>query len=289
MSPLFLHPPISARGLRHGAVLAVWLCGGCASPPAEPVLPLAKQLQLALDHPEGLPAEPSAVAVDPTATVALADAVSPAEAVTAVTAESGAPDNRGEPRAKASSEAIGSAAVQPAPAKPEPIKPEKPDPAKPAALKPNTPRTDPAKPAAVPAQSEAAKPVAQPKVDAAPPSSATAPAGADATELYYSGKRKLDSGDLKGAIADLQVSQSLRYSVRTLTLLGRAQFDAGQMASAEKTLKSAGTYAEAMLLLGKLYQQMGKPGQAKKVYEQFLSVHSDHPKAEWVRKLLPAL
>jgi outer membrane protein assembly factor BamD (BamD/ComL family) len=116
-----------------------------------------------------------------------------------------------------------------------------------------------------------------------------AAAGGDPTELYYSGKRKLDSGDMAGAIADLKASQAARYSVRALTLLGRAQFDANQIGAAEKSLKAAGTYDEAMLLLAKLYQQSGKPGQAKKVYEQFLQVHGDHSKAEWVRKILPSL
>jgi Tfp pilus assembly protein PilF len=77
--------------------------------------------------------------------------------------------------------------------------------------------------------------------------------------------------------------------VRTLTVLGRAYFDAGQMSQAEKAFKAAGSYDEAMLLLGQLYQQMGKSGQARKTYEKFLEIHGDHPKAEWVRKLLQAL
>ena len=115
------------------------------------------------------------------------------------------------------------------------------------------------------------------------------PEGADATDLYYSGKRKLDSGDLSGAINDLRASNQLRHSVRTLTMLGRAYFDAGQMGPAEKALRSAGTFDEAMLLLGQLYQSTGKAAQARKVYAQFLTLYPEHAKAEWVRKLLQAL
>lgn len=115
------------------------------------------------------------------------------------------------------------------------------------------------------------------------------PEGADATDLFTSGKRKLAAGDYAGAIGDLRASNKLRYSVRTLTTLGRAYFDAGQMAQAEKAFKAAGTFDEAMLLLAQLYQQTGKPGQARKVYEQFLAVHADHPKAEWARKMIQAL
>ncbi|MBM4345066.1 MAG: tetratricopeptide repeat protein [Deltaproteobacteria bacterium] len=115
------------------------------------------------------------------------------------------------------------------------------------------------------------------------------PEGADATDLYYSGKRKLDHGDFAGAIADLRASHKVRASVRTLTLLGRAYFDSDQFALAEKAFKAAGTYDEAMLLLGQLYQQTGKADKARKVYDKFLAAHPDHPKAEWVRKLLQTL
>ena len=115
------------------------------------------------------------------------------------------------------------------------------------------------------------------------------PDGADATDLYYSGKRKLDHGDFGGAIADLRASHKVRSSVRTLTLLGRAYFDSDQFGMAEKVFKSAGTYDEAMLLLGQLYQQAGKADKARKIYDKFLVAHPEHPKAEWVRKLLQAL
>ncbi len=115
------------------------------------------------------------------------------------------------------------------------------------------------------------------------------PEGADATDLYYGGKRKLDHGDFAGAIADLRASHKIRPSVRTLTLLGRAYFDSDQLGAAEKAFKAAGTYDEAMLLLGQLYQQSGKADKARKVYDKFLAAHPDHPKAEWVRKLLQTL
>jgi hypothetical protein len=115
------------------------------------------------------------------------------------------------------------------------------------------------------------------------------PPGADATDLLYSGKRKLDGGDLHGAIADLKVSQQLRPSPRTLTLLGRAYFDANELDQAAKVLKAAGSHDEAQLLLGTLHQQMGKTANAKKVFEAFLDKHPDHPKADWVRRLVETL
>ena len=113
--------------------------------------------------------------------------------------------------------------------------------------------------------------------------------GADATELYYSGKRKLDAGDLSGAIADLKASQKVRSSPRTLTLLGRAHFDAGDLTAAAKALQQAGNHDDAQLLLATLYQQTGKTAQARKVYEAFLKAHPDHPRAAWVRNLLQSL
>lgn len=168
------------------------------------------------------------------------------------------------------------AAVQPAPvaAKPAPVavkpapvavkppveKPIKPEPAKPAPSKP-----EPAKPAAAPA------------------------ATGDATELFFSGKRKADAGDFKGAIEDFKGSQAARPSPRTLTALGRAYFDAGEMNSAIAVLRKAGGHDDAQLLLGTLYQQTDKPEKARKVYEEFLKAHPDHAKADWVRKMLKTL
>jgi len=113
--------------------------------------------------------------------------------------------------------------------------------------------------------------------------------GADATELYYSGKRKLDAGDAAGAIADLKASQRARASARTLTLLGRAHFDAGELSAAAKALRQAGSHDDAQLLLATLYQQTGKTSQARKVYEAFLKAHPDHKRAAWVRNLLQSL
>ena len=115
------------------------------------------------------------------------------------------------------------------------------------------------------------------------------PDGADATDLYYSGKRKLDGGNLAGAVADLKASQQLRPSTRTLTLLGRALFDAGEMSAATKVLQAAGNYEDAQLLLGTLYQHQSKTAQARKVYEAFLKAHPDHAKAEWVRNIIKSL
>ena len=145
--------------------------------------------------------------------------------------------------------------------KPEPTRPDKPRPAKP--------------------EPPAPEPPAQPQV--------AIPEGADATDLYYGGKRKLDAGDLKGAIADLRASQQLRPSVRTLTLLGRALFDDNQLGPAAKVLQSVGGHDEAQLLLAMLFQQTGKTGQARKVYEAFLKAHPDHAKANWVRNVLQTL
>ena len=123
-----------------------------------------------------------------------------------------------------------------------------------------------------------------------PEQAQTAPAeGEDATELYYRGKGKLDGGDLRGAIADLGASQRARSSPRTLTLLGRAYFDAGDLGAAAKALKQAGAHDEAQLVLATLYQQTGKTPLARKVYEAFLKAHPEHPKAAWVRNLIQSL
>ncbi len=140
-----------------------------------------------------------------------------------------------------------------------------------------------------PKEAKEPKESADPKAAKDPVGDVAVPEGADATDLYYSGKRKLDHGDFAGAIADLRASHKVRASVRTLTLLGRAYFDSDQFGLAEKSFKAAGAYDEAMLLLGQLYQQTGKADKARKVYDKFLAAHPDHPKAEWVRKLLQTL
>ena len=141
-----------------------------------------------------------------------------------------------------------------------------------------TVKVAPSKPAPEPAP--AAKPVAEP---------AASSAGADATELQTSGKRKLESGDLSGAIADLRASLQVRTSVQTQTLLGRAYFDHGDLAQAAKVLVAAGPNDEAMLLLGNVYQHQGNTNQARKTFEAFLQMHPNHRRAAWVRSLLQTL
>lgn len=162
-------------------------------------------------------------------------------------------------------------------------------PAKPAAGEPVKPVPAPAaKPDAVkPAKVEPAKPI---KAEPVKPEAPTSSSGSgDATELFFAGKRKADAGDFRGAIEDFKASQAARPSPRTLTALGRAYFDAGEMNSAAGVLRKAGSHDDAQLLLGTLYQQMDKPEKARKVYEDFLKAHPDHTKAEWVRKLIKTL
>lgn len=200
----------------------------------------------------------------------------------------------------------GSDKAAPLPAPPEkPAAPEKPAPDKATVKAAEKAKADAAKADAkgeksqadaVRAEKAAADKAAADKTKAekalvAKPAAETAavPDGADATDLYYSGKRKLDAGDLKGAIADLRASQTLRPSARTLTLLGRALFDDNQLAAAIKVLQAAGNNDDAQLLLANVFQQQGKTAQARKVYEAFLKAHPDHPRATWVRNLLQTL
>lgn len=138
------------------------------------------------------------------------------------------------------------------------------------------------------AKAEAKAEAKSTKPEPAPATAATGE-GEDATELYYRGKGKLDGGDLRGAIADLSASQRARSSTRTLTLLGRAYFDANDLGAATKVLKQAGSHDEAQLLLATLYQQTGKSPLARKVYEAFLKAHPEHPRAPWVRNLIQSL
>ena len=164
------------------------------------------------------------------------------------------------------------------PAKPEAVKPAKPEPAKPEATKPVKPepvKVEPVKPAKAGQPSTLAPVKGEPQ--------------GDATELFFSGKRKADAGDFRGAIEDFKASQASRPSPRTLTALGRAYFDAGEMNAAASVLRQAGHHDDALLLLGTLYQQTDKPEKARKVYEEFLKAHPDHAKADWVRRLLKTL
>ncbi len=161
---------------------------------------------------------------------------------------------------------------------------------------PNAPKPEPAAKAELnksaktePAKPEPAKTVKAEAAKPEPPVAATPQGGGDATELFFSGKRKADAGDFRGAIEEFKAAQAARPSPRTLTALGRAYFDAGEMAAAAAVLRKAGNHDDAQLLLGTLYQQMDKPDKARKVYEEFLKVHPDHAKADWVRKLLKTL
>jgi outer membrane protein assembly factor BamD (BamD/ComL family) len=115
------------------------------------------------------------------------------------------------------------------------------------------------------------------------------PAGADATDLYYQGERKMKAGDFAGAIADLRASLSLRRSLLTLTTLGQAYFDAGDLKNAERTLRRAGSYPRAMLLLARLHQQRGQTSKAREVYKRFVAQHPNHSKAAWARTMVDAL
>ncbi|MSP92216.1 MAG: tetratricopeptide repeat protein [Myxococcales bacterium] len=159
--------------------------------------------------------------------------------------------------------------------------------ATPPAVKPGGPNVSAKAQAAKPARAK--KPPVERASKVEPTADVVIPEGADATDLLYSGKRKLEAGDLGGAIDELRASQQLRPSARTLTLLGRALFDNGDLAQAAKVLQQAGGLDDAQLLLGTLYQQTGKPDKARKVYEAFLAKHADHPKAEWVRRLVDTL
>ncbi|MEY3013580.1 MAG: Tetratricopeptide repeat, partial [Pseudomonadota bacterium] len=111
----------------------------------------------------------------------------------------------------------------------------------------------------------------------------------DATDLYYLGKRQLESGQRDAAIISLTASLQRRPSDRTRALLGRALFDAGRMSEAEKVLKRAPRHADALLLLATLYQHRGRVSDARRTYQAFLTHHADHQKAAWVRDLLRTL
>ncbi len=297
--------PLRAQSLPlSGALLVAVLFAACTAEPGPQPPRLAHHVEQLLDKPELLPTAASPTAADAPAEatpVAQPAAASPAvvQAAEPAAAPAAAPDAgpaaplnppAAEP-VKAAEPAKGAEpakVAEPVVAKAE--RPEKVDKAEKAEKADKSDKTEKAERS----DSKAAK--AEPaKVEPAKTEPAKAdggvvvPEGADATDLYYSGKRKLEQGDLNGAINDLRASQQLRHSVRTLTLLGRAYFDAGQMGPAEKALKSAGNYDDAMLLLGQLYQSTGKSAQARKVYAQFLSLFPDHAKAEWVRKLLQAL
>lgn len=295
------------------------LCSACQSgaesaqvepPPSR----LATRIDRMLDDPSQLPSVAPAPAEAPDAASTAADAESPAQdgvgaSDLAQGADSTGADSSGaESTAAAAPGAAAASAGQAADAAIAPAKAANPPaiadagqaaPAPVAKLDPKP--TDAAaqakttKPDAKPDARIVAKPEPKPETKPKPPaepepeaSPAAKPEG-DATDLYYSGKRKLDAGDLRGAIEDLKASQAIRYSVRTLTLLGRAYFDLGEFGPAATALKKAGTYDEAMLLLAQLYQQQGKNAQARKVYEQFLKVHADHPKAAWVKRIVEAL
>lgn len=277
-----------------GLALLAALAAACTAEPGPQPPRLARHVEQLLEKPESLP-----TAASPTAAEAPAEVTPTAEPATATPVVAQPAPPPAEPAAAPASPPVAEpvkAAEPPKSAEPaktaEPVaavdhaavkverpekveKPEKLD--KAAKVDPKAAKTEPVKPE--PAKAEPAK----------ADGGVVVPEGADATDLYYSGKRKLEQGDLNGAINDLRASQQLRHSVRTLTLLGRAYFDAGQMGPAEKVLKAAGTYDDAMLLLGQLYQSTGKSAQARKIYAQFLTLYPEHAKAEWVRKLLQAL
>ena len=230
------------------------------SPATRAQVPLSARVERLLEDPTGLPraaAGPPAEAAVPDPAEAVPPPIVPTPVVAAV-----------EPP---------STAREPAPSAPKPVPTSPAGPSRVAnGHKPHArERSTPAEPRPMP------EPTPEPAV--------AVPEGADATDLYHSGKRKLQAGDYRGAIADLKASQQLRPSPRTLALLGQAYFDSNDLVLAEKTLQRAGAHDEAQLLLATLYQQTGRHPKARKVYEAFLAAHPDHPKAEWVRNLLETL
>lgn len=302
--------PIAPTGQRFQAILAGLMLATAAVQPACHVEPeqaqdlkLARKVEQVLEDPASLPlaASPAAVEFAPAAEAATpAAAAAPAEVPAPPTAVAGAvvapPIPAAVPGAAAAPDpaAMAAAAQVAAAAQLAASTAEKAEQAKQAKAdrQDKTAKSDAAKSDDAARKAESARKAETAKHEAAQAKTAddvVIPEGADATDLYTSGKRKLTAGDYAGAIQDLRASNKLRYSVRTLTTLGRAYFDAGQMALAEKSFKAAGTFDEAMLLLAQLYQQTGKPGQARKVYEHFLQIHADHPKAEWARKMVQAL
>lgn len=251
------------RRLAGVACAALLACGheGDKAETLSPV-PLAHRVDKLLDDPTALP-RPGAGAS------AASDVAAPA--ADAGTAEP-APDAAALPVAVTPAMPIEKPAAVEKPAADKPGKAEAP-------AKERKPREE--KPEKEPVETVEKKP---PQLEAV-----QVPEGADATELFYSGKRKMESGNLQGAIADLRLSQQVRPSMRTLTLLGKALFDAGELSQAAKVLQAAGNHDEAQLLLGTLYQHQGKTAQARKVYEAFLKAHPDHPKSGWVQTLLKTL
>ncbi|MCO4760149.1 MAG: tetratricopeptide repeat protein [Myxococcales bacterium] len=133
----------------------------------------------------------------------------------------------------------------------------------------------------------AARVVAPPKTS--PASDVPLPPGKDATDLYYDGKRSLQARQYGAAIASLRASQQLRSSARTLTLLGRAYFDANRLKDAERALRKAGSRADALILLATLYQQQGRSARARRTYKALLTHHPNHPRADFARRMLKTL
>jgi hypothetical protein len=298
---LHSHRPVTRLAVRLAVTLGAVL-SGCGHEPDKAVeaapVPLARRIDKLLDDPTSLvlPGADATVASDAGATAAdaveaapvpapVTPAVTPAVAVQVVKpVEEPAHVEVEHPVVEAVKPTAPTEPVEKAGAVEKAEKVEK-------VAKPVEARKDheEAKAEKKPREDKVAKEPVEPPEKKPPFEAVQVPEGADATELFYSGKRKLEAGNLQGAIADLRLSQQVRPSARTLTLLGRALFDAGELGQAAKVLQTAGNHDEAQLLLGTLYQQQGKTALARKVYEAFLKAHPDHAKAGWVQTMLKTL
>ncbi|HAN30950.1 MAG TPA: hypothetical protein DCQ06_05080 [Myxococcales bacterium] len=299
--------------MRNLVLVAIWSLfahTGCEGDSV--VVPLAGVVEQALNDPSLLPhpvtttvAEPAQPATQATETVADEDGIDASAAVEHADSESqadaGLPGAAGEPSEQDS--AVGSDGPKPTVAKVEEPTIPAPNPRalKAVVAKPKarvSPRAKRSKRSVAPRRPMPKPPkVTRPKVVKAPKPApepeqfedGDSDEELDPTELLYQGKRACRMGRYKEAIRLLRISQRLRPSAQTLTLLGRAYFDAGQLKMAQKTLVKAGRGPEPLLLLATLYQQMGQAAKARKMYKAFLTYHPEHPKADRVRQRLRLL
>ncbi len=249
---------------------------------SQPPLVLARRIELLLEDPSQLPTEASqSASAGRDAGLAQARGDDGGETDAGSLAADGAGEIRadalsasaaGEDAADSGAASAGLAAAGERPGDTDTVDPPVPPPTRTVRNpRPRSPRRTPRRAEPAPAE---------PEISLPPPTP-----GLDATDLYYAGKRKLEARDAPGAIADLAASLAARSSVRTMALLGRAYFDAGQLSRAEAILRKADSYPDAMLLLAQLYQQQGKLKQAKQVYKNFIERHPGHPKTPWAQRM----
>ncbi len=208
----------------------------------------------------------------------------PAEAVPAATPTppppAPPPEPAGKPEPESAAKTVEDRATPPAA---KPVEPERPE-APPRAANSSSPRS---RPAPTPAPAPAPAP--------APGASPAHPPGDEAAYRRYLalGQQKYTARDLGAAANAYGKAIAIKRTALALVGLGQALYDANKQYDALQTVQDAvqvdPDFAPAYVLLGTIYQDQNRIGDARRAYERYLALAPRGEQARTIREILDKL